>query len=72
MNLRSLPSLAIVFVVAYSVIYLLAVWNNYALFTYHPALNEIGMAGFVAMMVFLGILVVGFIYEWKKGALEWD
>ena len=43
MNLRSLPSLAIVFVVAYSVIYLLAVWNNYALFTYHPALNEIGM-----------------------------
>jgi NADH-quinone oxidoreductase subunit A len=36
------------------------------------ALNEIGMAGFLAMMVFLGVLVVGFIYEWKKGALEWE
>jgi len=36
------------------------------------ALNEIGMFGFVSMMVFLGILVVGFIYEWKKGALEWE
>ena len=35
-------------------------------------LNEIGWFGFVAMLVFLGILVVGFIYEWKKGALEWD
>jgi NADH-quinone oxidoreductase subunit A len=30
------------------------------------------MVGFVAMMVFLGILVVGFIYEWMKGALEWE
>jgi len=28
--------------------------------------------GFLAMMVFLFVLVVGFIYEWKKGALEWD
>ena len=35
-------------------------------------LQEIGFFGFVAMMVFLGILVVGFIYEWKKGALEWE
>jgi NADH-quinone oxidoreductase subunit A len=35
-------------------------------------LEEIGMEGFVAMMVFLGILVVGFIYEWMKGALEWE
>ena len=42
------------------------------LFPWAVALNEIGMAGFVAMMVFLGILVVGFIYEWKKGALEWE
>ena len=32
----------------------------------------IGMFGFVAMLIFLGILVVGFIYEWKKGALEWE
>ena len=42
------------------------------LFPWAVALNEIGMAGFLAMMVFLGVLVVGFIYEWKKGALEWE
>jgi NADH-quinone oxidoreductase subunit A len=42
------------------------------LFPWAVALNEIGMFGFVAMMVFLAILVVGFIYEWKKGALEWE
>jgi len=35
-------------------------------------LGEIGVFGFVAMMVFLSVLVVGFIYEWKKGALEWE
>jgi NADH-quinone oxidoreductase subunit A len=35
-------------------------------------LDELGMAGFTAMFVFLGILVVGFIYEWRKGALEWE
>ena len=35
-------------------------------------LDAIGMFGFVSMAVFLGILVVGFIYEWKKGALEWE
>ncbi|MFV1997016.1 MAG: NADH-quinone oxidoreductase subunit A [Acidiferrobacterales bacterium] len=42
------------------------------LFPWAVVLQEIGMPGFLAMMVFLGILVVGFIYEWKKGALEWD
>ena len=42
------------------------------LFPWAVVLNEIGLFGFVAMMVFLGILVVGFIYEWMKGALEWD
>ena len=42
------------------------------LFPWAVALNEIGMAGFVAMVVFLAVLVVGFIYEWKKGALEWE
>ena len=41
-------------------------------FPWAVVLNEIGLFGFVAMMVFLGILVVGFIYEWMKGALEWD
>ena len=35
-------------------------------------LDDIGLAGFLAMAIFLGILVVGFIYEWKKGALEWE
>jgi NADH-quinone oxidoreductase subunit A len=35
-------------------------------------LREIGAFGFWAMVVFLGILVVGFAYEWKKGALEWE
>jgi NADH-quinone oxidoreductase subunit A len=36
------------------------------------ALAKIGLFGIVAMAIFLGILVVGFIYEWKRGALEWD
>jgi NADH-quinone oxidoreductase subunit A len=39
---------------------------------YLVAIREIGLFGFISMMVFLAILVVGFIYEWKKGALEWD
>ncbi len=42
------------------------------LFPWAVVLNDIGLFGFVAMMVFLAILVVGFIYEWKKGALEWE
>ncbi|MBL8309939.1 MAG: NADH-quinone oxidoreductase subunit A [Burkholderiales bacterium] len=42
------------------------------LFPWAVALKQIGFAGFVAMMVFLGILTVGFIYEWKKGALDWE
>ncbi len=41
------------------------------LFPWAVVLESIGWTGFWAMMVFLGILVVGFIYEWKKGALEW-
>ncbi len=42
------------------------------LFPWAAALKEIGTSGFMAMMIFLGILVVGFIYEWKKGALDWE
>jgi NADH-quinone oxidoreductase subunit A len=42
------------------------------LFPWAVVLDSIGMFGFLAMMVFLGILVIGFIYEWKKGALEWE
>ena len=41
-------------------------------FPWAVVLDQIGFAGFAAMMVFLGVLVVGFIYEWKKGALEWE
>jgi NADH-quinone oxidoreductase subunit A len=42
------------------------------LFPWAIVLEEIGMFGFVSMMIFLAILVVGFIYEWKRGALEWE
>jgi NADH-quinone oxidoreductase subunit A len=42
------------------------------LFPWAVALNDIGLAGFLAMMLFLGILVVGFVYEWMTGALEWE
>ncbi len=42
------------------------------LFPWAVALSKIGMFGIGAMALFLAILVVGFIYEWKKGALEWD
>jgi NADH-quinone oxidoreductase subunit A len=42
------------------------------LFPWAVVLQEIGFFGFMAMMLFLGILVVGFVYEWKKGALEWE
>ena len=42
------------------------------LFPWAVALTEIGFPGFLTMMVFLGILTVGFIYEWKKGALDWE
>ena len=42
------------------------------LFPWAVVLDQIGMAGFWAMMIFLAVLVVGFIYEWKKGALEWE
>jgi len=42
------------------------------LFPWAVALDTVGMVGLLAMGVFLLILVVGFVYEWKKGALEWD
>lgn len=42
------------------------------LFPWAMALKSIGWFGFWSMMFFLGVLTVGFIYEWKKGALEWE
>jgi NADH-quinone oxidoreductase subunit A len=42
------------------------------LFPWATVVNEIGLAGFLAMMLFLAILTVGFVYEWMKGALEWE
>ncbi len=42
------------------------------LFPWAISLGKIGLFGFWSMMVFLSVLTVGFIYEWRKGALEWD
>ena len=42
------------------------------LFPWAVAFREIGLYGFWTMMLFLGVLTVGFIYEWKKGSLEWN
>ena len=42
------------------------------LFPWAISLGDIGMYGFWSMVVFLGVLTIGFIYEWRKGALEWE
>jgi len=42
------------------------------LFPWAIVLGDIGMFGFWSMMIFLGVLTIGFIYEWNKGALEWE
>jgi NADH-quinone oxidoreductase subunit A len=42
------------------------------LFPWAVSLGGLGAFGLVAMTIFLGVLTVGFVYEWKKGALEWD
>ncbi len=42
------------------------------LFPWAIVLEDIGLFGILSMGMFLGILVIGFIYEWKKGALEWE
>jgi NADH-quinone oxidoreductase subunit A len=42
------------------------------LFPWAVVFGELGSFGFWSMMVFLGVLTIGFVYEWKKGALEWD
>jgi NADH-quinone oxidoreductase subunit A len=42
------------------------------LFPWAVSLKDIGVFGFLSMVVFLGVLTVGFVYEWKKGALDWE
>jgi NADH-quinone oxidoreductase subunit A len=42
------------------------------LFPWAVGLAEIGAFGFWSMMIFLGLLTIGFVYEWRKGALEWE
>ena len=42
------------------------------LFPWAVSLGDIGLFGFWSMIVFLGVLTVGFVYEWNKGALEWE
>jgi NADH-quinone oxidoreductase subunit A len=42
------------------------------LFPWAVSLGDIGLFGFWSMVVFLGVLTIGFIYEWMKGALEWE
>jgi NADH-quinone oxidoreductase subunit A len=42
------------------------------LFPWAVSLGDVGMFGFWSMVVFLGVLTVGFVYEWNKGALEWE
>ena len=42
------------------------------LFPWAVAFGDLGFYGYWSMMIFLGVLTVGFIYEWRKGALEWD
>jgi NADH-quinone oxidoreductase subunit A len=42
------------------------------LFPWAVSLSQIGLFGFVSMMGFLGVLTIGFVYEWRKGALDWE
>ena len=42
------------------------------LFPWAVAFHDVGTLGFWSMMLFLGVLTIGFVYEWRKGALEWD
>jgi NADH-quinone oxidoreductase subunit A len=42
------------------------------LFPWAVVLHQIGLYGFIAMVVFLGVLTIGFVYEWRRGALEWE
>ncbi len=52
--------------------YLVAILFIIFLFPWAISLGSIGMLGFWSMIIFLAVLTVGFVYEWKKGALEWE
>ena len=45
-------------------------WRSF--FPWAVTFGEVGWFGFCSVMAFLGILTIGFVYEWRKGALEWD
>ena len=55
-----------------ALVFILFVLEMEFVFPWAVTLHEVGVAGFVAVVIFLAILVVGFAYEWKKGALDWE
>ena len=65
---------AIILIASYVVAILFIIFDLEVafLFPWAVSLGDIGLFGFWSMVVFLGILTIGFIYEWKKGALEWE
>jgi len=58
----------------YIIAMLFLIFDIEAVFLYPLAVayNHIGLYGFVEMVIFIAILVVGYVYAWKKGALEWE
>src|SRR5882724_6661845 len=59
------------FDVRYYLVAILFILEIAFLFPWAVVINDIGLAGYLSMMLFLAILTVGFVYEWMKGALEW-
>src|ERR1700729_3372375 len=55
-----------------AILFIIFVLEVSFLFPWAAAFGQLGLFGFWSMMLFLGVLTIGFIYEWKKGALEWD
>ncbi len=55
-----------------SILFILFDLETAFFFPWAVVLRQIGYFGFAAMMIFLGLLVLGFVYEWKRGALEWE
>ena len=62
----------LLFSILFSAIYFIFDLEVAFLFPWAVAFRETGAFGFWSMMIFLGVLTIGFIYEWRKGALEWD